>query len=114
MPGGLVLPHATSAAARQVTLGLATLAHPIDVIDDEGRPGQAGTVQRGDADQLESACMLAGAASGCAALERRRGCGRADAARDGTRRGGNSSAPFSLSLPSRKRILAPFRVLRGG
>jgi len=44
IPGGLVLPHAASAAARQVTLGLATLAHPIDVLDDENQPGQADVV----------------------------------------------------------------------
>lgn len=44
MPGGLVLPHAASAGARRVTLGLATLIRPIEVRDDEGQPCQADVV----------------------------------------------------------------------
>ena len=44
MPGGLVLPHAASEAARAVTLGLATLSRPIEVLDDEGLPCPADVV----------------------------------------------------------------------
>jgi len=58
MPGGLVLPHAASAAARSLTLGLTTLAHPIDVVDDEGRTCQADVVVLLTAPPGQSRAML--------------------------------------------------------
>jgi mannitol/fructose-specific phosphotransferase system IIA component (Ntr-type) len=58
LASGIVLPHATSQAARRVTLGLATLAQPVSALDSEGEERRVDVVVLLTAPPGESRAML--------------------------------------------------------